>query len=275
MTVTIELATQTPAEVDTALAEIYDRYYVAQSRVSVIETDVEYSQKRIDRVTRQGGTPSVWDTESLERSKASLEAAIAKAEAILAECDPYEAEYASRPWTRAWKVTNVGGHIHRTMACQTCFPTTQFGWLPQVSGLPEAEIVELAASAACTICYPSAPVDKPTQLFTKSEQEAQAEREAKAAAKIERERKRLEKAILPDGSDLLVQTDSRWPERIKTLVAARTWLTDAAWWSEARGSHPSYPPQAVAQVAEAVAAKESKSVEQVLAEAEKRAKKRK
>jgi hypothetical protein len=111
-------------------------------------------------------------------------------------------------------------------------------------------------------------VDKPTQLFTKSEQEAQAEREAKAAAKIEREAKRIEKAVTPDGSDLVL-TLGGYRERIKTLVTARKLLTDALSWGRADITQGDYP----ALIA-AIAAKEGKTPEVVVEEAQKRADKR-
>lgn len=110
-------------------------------------------------------------------------------------------------WTRAYKVTNTGGHIHRSRGCTTCFDTTQFAIVPQVSGMDEAEIVALAGEAACTVCYPSAPVDTLKQkcmLFTQEEIEA---REAKAAEKASRAAAKAAKAIAnPDGTRLKVHS---------------------------------------------------------------------
>ncbi|AFN37782.1 hypothetical protein FGG44_gp94 [Mycobacterium phage MacnCheese] len=92
-------------------------------------------------------------------------------------------------WERAYLVANVGGHVHSSTGCSTCFPTTEFGWLTEESGKSEAEIVEAAGELACTVCYPSAPVEvlakpgtirRPDQI----EREArQAERAAKSAEK--------------------------------------------------------------------------------------------
>lgn len=95
-------------------------------------------------------------------------------------------------WTRAFIVS--GGHVHRSTRCHTCFTTTVFYGVPQCSGMDEAEIVELAGERACTVCYPTAPVDvlkRKTQLFTRDEAEKQriaderaAKRNAKEAAKV-------------------------------------------------------------------------------------------
>ena len=266
-----DLTTQTPVEIDTALAEVLVRLGRAQSHLESAERHLADAKKAVAE------SPS---TTYLKRAVESGEQRVAMYQFAVqneqAKAAPFHAEFDRRGgWTRAFKVTNAGGHIHRSTACQTCFVTTSFAWLPQVSGSTEAEIIDLAGAGACTVCYPNAPVDRPCRLFTADEQAAQAERDAKAAAKVEREAKRLEKALLPSGEPLKVDTGSRWPESLKTLVAGRTWLTDAAWWTQARGSHPSYPASAVAVVAEAVAAKEGKTVEAVLAEAAKRAAKRK
>ncbi len=95
-------------------------------------------------------------------------------------------------WSRAFIVS--GGHVHSSTNCHTCFTTTVFYGVPQCSGMDEVEIVELAGERACTVCYPTAPVDvlkRKSQLFTRDEDEKQrirdeqaAKRSAKEAAKI-------------------------------------------------------------------------------------------
>lgn len=71
---------------------------------------------------------------------------------------PFRAEWNRRGgWERAYIVPD--GHIHKTTACHSLYPTTIIAWLPEQSGLSEDEIVEFAGVHACTICYPSAPVD--------------------------------------------------------------------------------------------------------------------
>ena len=62
-------------------------------------------------------------------------------------------------WSRFFIVKNAGGHIHWTMSCSTCYPTTDFGWLPNLSGLTEADAVEEWGGILCSVCFPSAPVE--------------------------------------------------------------------------------------------------------------------
>ena len=262
----MDLTTATPIEIDTALAEIYGRLHPATARLEIAKKDLRRAETSAHRSYGQR------DIERLAGYVARARAAVI---AIGGEAEPLEAEFDRRGgWTRAFKVINNGGHIHRSQHCATCFPTTWFGWLPQVSGMDEAEIVELAGMEACSVCYPSAPAEtrnRPGRLFTADEAAAQAEREARAQAKVEREAKRLAAALLPDGSEfvLRVTEGDRFPERIRTLVTARSRLTDAVDWKHHDLEDGDYP----ALIA-AIAAKEGKTPEQVIEEARKRAAKR-
>lgn len=74
------------------------------------------------------------------------------------EAAPYEAEYTRRPWKRYFVV--AGGHIHRERSCSSCYPTTVFGWLPELSGCDETEMVAKYGETACTVCFPDAPTMK-------------------------------------------------------------------------------------------------------------------
>jgi hypothetical protein len=63
-------------------------------------------------------------------------------------------------WKRFYLVP--GGHIHNTMHCTTCNKngaTTQFAWLPELSGLTEADAVAAHGAWLCTVCFPTAPVE--------------------------------------------------------------------------------------------------------------------
>lgn len=110
--------------------------------------------------------------------------------------DPLENQYITRRWNRAFLVTNQNGHIHSSMHCNTCFPSTQYGWLPALSGKTEAEIIEYAGMKACTVCYPDAPVAKMTPAERKSHTRAEVEarKAVKAAAKLEKELAKVPRA---------------------------------------------------------------------------------
>lgn len=88
-----------------------------------------------------------------------LDEARATAKAARDEAAPLEAEYATERWPRFFLVLNTGGHIHRSMSCNTTFPTTQWSWLPSLSGLTEDAAVADQGPRLCSVCYPSAPVE--------------------------------------------------------------------------------------------------------------------
>jgi hypothetical protein len=205
------IADQTPKEIDAQLAEIWGRQAQAQSALVALHDRVASYTKHLAAVNPSRQSSSFM-RESYAATIAEAEAAIPAAEAaldaIIAEALPFQAEYMARgTWTRAYLVTNTGGHVHRSMHCGTCFPSTQFAWLPEVSGDDEASIVERAGEAACTTCYPSAPVDvlKRKSTFEAPDRKAaRIEREVKAAA---RAAKAAATGITnPNGSPLL----GRW-----------------------------------------------------------------
>lgn len=222
----MDLSAATPAEIDTRLAELEQENAQLTRDIKLAMTDLRVSlgQQRERVQLRNGKTEYVWlissyDTEreavalrEAGQARTTTEAAYDQLHALRqqvlvnrAERTKISVEFQRRGgWTRAWAVPN--GHVHNTRSCHTCFPTTVFGWLPQVSGLNEEEIVELAGERACTVCYPSAPVDvleRATRLHTAAEKldlEAKAAREAELAAK--RAAKDAKGITNPDGSPL-------------------------------------------------------------------------
>jgi hypothetical protein len=257
MNTTQDLATQTPIEIDSALAAIFER-------LAPLYSNVESAQEDVRRITKNMANPRAYYTQpDLDRAQASL-----------IETDPFDAEFARRGgWTRAFLVLNTNGHIHSSRNCSTCFATTRYGWLPQVSGFDEAEIVAQSGQDACSTCYPTAPVEKriARTLLHSSEVAAQAARDERAAAKAAKDAvkaaKALEIDLRPFGVDGYVA-------RIHTLAAAKSYLTDAAEYEAWGRVHPYYPAAAVQAAAEAVAAKVGTSADQEIAAAAKRAAKR-
>jgi hypothetical protein len=237
---TTEGGTMTPTEFDTRWIELWDVAYRASRLADWYAT--------YRRAT---------DAEKAE-SRAKADAAM---RAVIEFANGYTG------WSRFWLVVSSVGHIHSTTACTTCFVTTEFALLPELSGSTEAEAVAGYGAVLCTVCFPSAPVE-----WTGGELRSKVEaRDERARAKAEREAKRLEKALLPNGEALEFETERGWWERITTLAAAKSWLTSFYEWG---GDHPSYPLFARDMVADAVAMKTGESVEAVLAAAKKRAEKR-
>jgi hypothetical protein len=83
---------------------------------------------------------------------------LAEVDAQIVECNAIWLD--NDCWSRFFLVP--AGHLHRDMHCSTCNnghePTT-FGWLPQLSGLTEADAVAAHGALLCTVCYPSAPAE--------------------------------------------------------------------------------------------------------------------
>ncbi|MFJ6508657.1 hypothetical protein [Streptomyces sp. NPDC091879] len=290
----MDLTNATPAEIDTAL-------YAAYVKTADLTAQQQRAQQFINIIddTEPGSHYSHLPSRSPER-RAELVAEIERLqeriqEILQGEIYPREARYHSRRWTRYYLVDNTNGHVHKDQACDTCFPTTQYAWLIEQSGMTAEDLVELAGEKACTRCFPWAPTDtlkRKTRLESVDKKAARLEREAK---KAEREAKKAAKAIAnPDGTPLKT-FDHHWPERqvvrngkvvkvhpahdsyktLETLHAARGWLTDAIWYLQRDGeSHPSFTAADQLLVAEAIAHKEGKTRETVLAEAKKRAARR-
>lgn len=135
-----------------------------------------------------------------------------------AEWQDAEQEYGG--WSRFYLV--VDGHIHRSLRCSTCYDTTRFGWLTELSGLTEVEAVAEYGAVLCSVCYPSAPVEyvggKSDGLTLTERAARKAEKDAEKASK---DAAKAEKAIVDvDGSALRVDGDT-----LRTKVAARNALT--------------------------------------------------
>ena len=106
----------------------------------------------------------------------------ASAKEALAALKPIVATYESayEGWNRYFVVTSsAGGHIHRGMNCSTCLPATTYGWLPELSGCDEGEMIAEYGTAACTVCFPDAPAHPE---YKKAEAKDKAEEEAKKNA---------------------------------------------------------------------------------------------
>jgi hypothetical protein len=200
--------TAIPSEIDAELARLHIERAKAQNALDGLRT----------RVKRLVG----WD---MTEEALALRPRIEQARRRIAECEqaarPLDTEFARRGgWARAWLVLNTGGHVHRSTACRTCFPSTKFAWLTQLSGHDETEIVEQAGEAACTECYPSAPVEvrnRPSRIKTP-------EQLAREVEKAERAKAKAATAITaPDGTPLRTTGYGQ----IDTEITARRFYADA------------------------------------------------
>lgn len=173
------LTDQTPAQIDTVLAEIWGRINAVQAEIKGYEKIAREATKCLRHGLR--GYQS-----RLDYAKGKIAELQAKLPVIQAEADPFEAEFDRRGgWTRAFLCTANNGHVHRSLSCSTTRLTTQFMWLVDYSGKDEAQVVADAGCIACTVCYPSAPVEglaMPTKIFASEEARIKAEKAAAAPA---------------------------------------------------------------------------------------------
>lgn len=167
-------------EVDTALAKFWDAQQAAQTRLVSTFDSVHYAldEKAIYRSRYNKSWPTTgpeaeallreklasggiksWDVSSVERTLANIDSLRGELAAIEEAKEPFEAEFKELRWSRFFLVTNNNGHIHSSMGCGTCFPTTRFAWLPTLSGLTEKEAVAEHGTILCSVCFPSAPVE--------------------------------------------------------------------------------------------------------------------
>lgn len=238
----------TPIEVDTKLAESHGRYAALRSK------QLSYL-KRAEQVRHRD--PKYAD-QLVDMAKDCDD----EVEETVAEMAPLEAQYATQRWTRAFVVP--GGHVHSSMNCSTCYPTTEFGWVVEMSDSTQAEIIEAAGSRACTVCYPNAPVDAPAgRIFHATELEAEQARQKRAAKKAAADDKKVANAIGPH------RTSDR--ELISTVHQAKAYLTDGFEWG---WNHPSYSQEDRDAIAVLLAAKLGTTPENELEAATKRSKNR-
>lgn len=221
---TADLTTQTPAQIDTAWAEATAPIHAKLDRE---ESGREFARSMREKVAASGKDYAYgYSIESAEEKFDKHAAAIKELRKELHEVSaPFVAEWTARGgWTRAYLVTNGNGHIHSSTNCSTCYPTTQFYWVTELSGHTTDEIADRAGEKACTVCYPNAPVNKPTSIFSPDQK-------AKAATKAEREAKRAEKAAKEAAAAILDVDGQPLRDRsgyiIKTERTARNNLTDA------------------------------------------------
>ena len=163
------------AEIDTRIAAAYEDYWQAnharqiqQERVRQMaegwnwnnRTRLTYAKAKAMLERREGAhfrLGAEWEAKEADDALQKAYEAGLLAEEKREIYEQAETEYGG--WQRFFLVTNTNGHIHATRACQTCFTTTQFAWLPGLSGLTEADAVAEHGPRLCTVCFPTAPVE--------------------------------------------------------------------------------------------------------------------
>lgn len=209
-----DLANKTPVDIDTRLYKLYEEKMKEVNLIIGHHSALERLHKRIEkaksgdsRIPRYEKSWAEYDSQKeVDYHENEIQAAQEREAEVDKKTAVLDDEFQRRGgWTRAFFVANAGGHVHKSMKCSTCYPTTRFQWLPQYSGRDENEIVSDAGDRACTICYSSAPVEyfrQPSKINDPEKEAARKEREEKKAAK---ETAAAVKAIAnPDGTPLIM-----------------------------------------------------------------------
>jgi hypothetical protein len=178
----------------------------------IIDTEIAETTKAIEqKVLRLSGlrrTLTHYGTNSYYASRVEeKEIEISKTEVALAELKEKLATLNGfyTGWSRAFLVRNSNGHIHKSRSCTTCFDTTNYVWLTEMSGRDELEIAYLAGEKACTICYAHAPSAYFLRECGLEDPEVVEARRIRQARKAEIEAKRQKTGIWnPDGTPLVV-----------------------------------------------------------------------
>ena len=216
MSVTKEFA----VKIDTELSSWYEKRWALVSKLESAEEAKKFYEKHYPN--------RVEEIEKAIEKIARVKSEISKVNVEIAKLNKI---YNQDPWTRAFLVLASNGHVHSSMDCNTCFPTTRYNWLVQYSNDDENTIVEDAGQDACTICYPSAPAEvlnRPSRIVTAdkiAKAQAKAERDAKKVARIAKE-----KASAPTASgEFLLYKEGKWTREIKTERTAVIEWADLQW----------------------------------------------
>lgn len=207
-------------KIDTELSELHNQRWQILDKIASAEDTLKFYQKhyptRIGEIAKYEGKLYIYKDQLFKVGNQILD---------------LDAIYDQDPWTRAFLVLASNGHVHKSLHCSTCFPTTRYQWLIQYSNDDEKTIVDDAGQDACTICYPSAPAEtlnRPSRIVTAdkiAKAQAKAEREAKKAERIAKE-----KANAPTASGQpLTYKEGKWTREIKTERSAITeWYSQYA-----------------------------------------------
>lgn len=145
--------------IDTAIAAKWGEYHAAIQPVDALRREAADAKKAIKRRSSYGrgfeGSPDH------QYYLGKIEQADAKVAELFAAAEPIAeaARTMDRDLYTGWQRFYLVEHIHSSQHCSSFRLTTRIGWLPDVSGLTEAEAVAAHGAILCTICFPSAPVE--------------------------------------------------------------------------------------------------------------------
>ncbi|BBN50888.1 hypothetical protein [Mycobacterium avium] len=209
-------ATMTPPDIDAILNDLSHQRAKLITRAESLRTAAHHA--RTGRFPNENRA-AVFDAQADEYTP--------QIAAIADQIKPYNDEFDRRGgWTRAFLVQNTGGHVHASMSCSTCYPTTRYAWLTDYSGKDEDQIVYAAGELACTTCYPSAPTEVLTRVG-EIRRPTDLEREQRAAEKATKNAQRAAAAVLdPTTGKTLYKTDRAASNAIAAALGDLHWYGD-------------------------------------------------
>ncbi len=193
----MSLSHLSPKEVDTKLSELYTQQMDTERWVYSIREGL----KKIKAGRQFAYGRSVEDREK------ELAEATDKLVGILDAQVPYAEEYSRRRWSRFFLVTSSIGHVHSSMRCSTTYMSTEWAWLPELSGKSESEAVKQHGEKMCTVCFPSAPAHPAWK---------------KAVAKREEEEKAKQDALCGGSGYYPTDTANRGRKYVRCMVCGET-----------------------------------------------------
>ena len=210
---------KTPVEIDTALASLYNEKFDLEMKIDSYRRSIELYAER------------EYYASAKAKAEAKVRDLVLEVGEVLKKKRVLEGKYTG--WSRAFLVSNTNGHIHSSMDCATCFDTTRYVWLTDLSGQDRLEIAGLAGEKACSVCYPDAPSEYFARKCQLEDPAVVKAREERAEAKAVREAKRLAVGVFnPDGSAVKVRSSygGRYLDELKTERTARIWAKDTGCW---------------------------------------------
>lgn len=179
----MDLTKMTPPQVDELLADLWERegkqhalaaavyvraHYAIGEKARFVgaqgrrewPTSDEHALAECRKLVEAGFEVKPWSSGDPAKVVASYEEIIKELARISDEQQVLGNEFRRRGgWSRFYLVTSSDGHIHDSMSCSTCRPSTRYGWLPKVSGLSAADAVAEYGPLLCSVCFPGAPVE--------------------------------------------------------------------------------------------------------------------
>jgi hypothetical protein len=141
-----------------------------------------------------------------------------KIEGVRTILSKLEGVYRLYNWNRAYIVPR--GHVHHNRQCHTLYADTEIYPVPECSGLTEDEIVNMAADRACTVCYPSAPVEERSALMAPGEEE-----------RLQVKAEKLTKAQEKKAKEVRVSTSPSTERIFGSVRSAKTEASDEIFWA--------------------------------------------